>query len=330
MKSPPQSQFIIDHHSVYTYSEPATGNVMTVYLQPLDEESQQLLSFEIDIDPVAMPIPCSDSFGNRYHLFNIHRGHLSTTVHSRSLVKTSDPADLPNSLGSDAWERLQKLGNSTRFWNYLVNGKYTRPSSALTDFARKHDLCPNNDPLEILQTTCQTLHQQFAYMPDSTTVESSIEHILKTGEGVCQDYSHVMIALARSWGIPSRYVSGYLFLEGAPGEQSPQGASHAWGEFWIPDAGWVGFDPTNNTMVDHRHVRLARGRDYSDVAPTRGVLFGGGEVKLEISVTIKVKNPDGVPAQISETTPQKGRNQSPIDLRHLGHYEPRHQRSSQQ
>lgn len=325
-----QPHFLVDHHSVYTYSKPATGSVMTVYLQPLDEDSQQLLSFDIDIDPIAMPIPCDDSFGNRYHLFNIHRSHMSTTVHSRSVVTTSDSASLPESLAPDAWDRLREVQHSTGFWDYLANGKYTRPSQSLTDFADRHGLSAMQDPLQSLQKTCNTLHETFTYKPNSTNVDSSIEHILETGEGVCQDYSHVMIALARSWGIPSRYVSGYLFLEGAPGEQSPQGASHAWAEFWLPEIGWIGFDPTNNSVVDHRHIRLARGRDYSDVSPTQGVLLGGGDAKLEISVTIREGDQNSISSGITEKAQQIGHNEGATDLRQIEHFEPRHQVGSQQ
>ena len=96
----------------------------------------------------------------------------------------------------------------------------------------------------------------------------------------------MMLTIARWWGIPSRYVSGYLHREGAPGEQAPDGASHAWAEFLLPDLGWIGIDPTNDTLADHRHVRIAVGRDYADAAPTRGAVFGGGGSRLEVRVTV--------------------------------------------
>ena len=112
------------------------------------------------------------------------------------------------------------------------------------------------------------------------------KRILETRRGVCQDYTHVMIALGRTWGIPSRYVSGYLHLEGAAGEQTPEGASHSWAEFLLPDIGWLGIDPTNDCVADHRHVRVAVGRDYADAAPTRGTLFGGGAAELEVRVKV--------------------------------------------
>ncbi|MXZ80361.1 MAG: transglutaminase family protein [Gammaproteobacteria bacterium] len=323
-------RFVIDHRSVYTYSEPATGSVMTVHLQPLDEEGQRLLSFEIDVDPIATPVPCTDIFGNRYHLFNIHRSHLHTAIHSRSVVSTSDRAPLPERLEEDAWDRLDELRDGIRFWDCLAHGTFTRPSEALSGFAREHGLVRREDPLETLRTTCRTLHEQFTYTPNSTTVDSPIEQILTTRQGVCQDYTHVMITLARSWGIPSRYVSGYLFLEGVAGEQSPQGATHAWGEFWLPGIGWVGFDPTNNTVEDHRHIRLARGRDYADIAPTRGVLFGGGEAKLEISVSIDEDISGGALPGETRETHQQGQHPASFDLKRAGHFDPKRQSGGQQ
>ena len=124
-----------------------------------------------------------------------------------------------------------------------------------------------------------TLYRSFEYVPGSTTAVSPIDHILESGRGVCQDYAHVMIAIARSWGVPTRYVSGYLLLN-ETGSELPESTTHAWVECQLPGVGWVGFDPTNRGLADERYVRIAVGRDYQDVAPTRGVLLGGGGSSL--------------------------------------------------
>ena len=129
----------------------------------------------------------------------------------------------------------------------------------------------------------------FSYVPGSTSAASPIDDILQSGCGVCQDYAHVMIAVSRSWGIPSRYVSGYLSETGQPGGQAVGNATHAWVECLLPDLGWIGFDPTNVSPVDQRHVRIAVGRDYQDVSPTQGVRQGGGETNLEVDVQINQK-----------------------------------------
>ena len=119
---------------------------------------------------------------------------------------------------------------------------------------------------------------------------SSIEHILESGRGVCQDYAHTMIAIARSWSIPARYVSGYLHLAGLDGEQALENATQAWVECLLPELGWVGFDPTNRCLADERHLRIAVGRDYRDVSPTRGVLRGGESRSIEVAVQVSARS----------------------------------------
>ncbi len=128
------------------------------------------------------------------------------------------------------------------------------------------------------------LHRILNYVPGSTSTQSTIEDILATGKGVCQDYTHLMIAITRSWGIPSRYVSGFLCPDG---EDAGSHTTHAWVECRFPGVGWTGFDPTNDSIVDASHIRIATGRDFSDVSPTRGVLLGGGGTTLDVEVTIR-------------------------------------------
>ena len=125
-------------------------------------------------------------------------------------------------------------------------------------------------------------------MPGATTAASTIEDILTTRRGVCQDHAHAMIGIARSWGIPTRYVSGYMHVTGLPGEIVPETATHAWVECLLPDLGWFGFEPTNAGIADERHVRIAVGRDYLDVSPTRGVLIHGEPSTLEATVKMQI------------------------------------------
>ena len=116
---------------------------------------------------------------------------------------------------------------------------------------------------------------------------SPIEHILETGRGVCQDYAHVMIAIVRSWGVPTRYVSGFVAASDALAGKVKHSATHAWLECLLPGIGWTGFDPTNRVLAGPAHVRVAAGRDYRDVSPTRGVFVGGGHSVLEVDVAIR-------------------------------------------
>jgi transglutaminase-like putative cysteine protease len=132
------------------------------------------------------------------------------------------------------------------------------------------------------------MYERFEYRPQSTSVDSPIDDALRSRQGVCQDFAHVMIGLVRRLGVPCRYVSGYLFRDAASTDRSPDGATHAWVEALLPELGWIGFDPTNDLLAGERHVRVAVGRDYSDVPPTRGVYKGVTAVKSELAVAVRV------------------------------------------
>ena len=279
-------RFQVEHLSDFRYGEPAQGSLMVVRLHPREDNGQRVASFSLEIDPVAAPIAFEDPFGNACHLFNIHRSHERTAVRSKADVVTAPAPDLPDRLAADAWDALAEAAAPLDYFEFLAPSRFARPSPALAAFTDANGLRRGGDPLSSLLEMARALHALFQYEPGSTAVDSPIEHILETGRGVCQDYTHVMLTIARSWGIPSRYVSGYLHREGAPGEQTPEGASHAWAEFLLPDLGWIGIDPTNDTLADHRHVRIAVGRDYADAAPTRGAVFGGGGSRLEVRVTV--------------------------------------------
>ena len=145
---------------------------------------------------------------------------------------------------------------------------------------------PVGDPLTALRTLTRGIYDSFEYESGITEVHSPIEHALSERRGVCQDFAHIMIAIARSWGIPTRYVSGYLYHKGSR-DRSRADATHAWVESYLPSLGWVGFDPTNNILPGERHVRAAVGRDYADVPPTRGTYTGGADSELSIAVSLE-------------------------------------------
>ena len=269
------SRYLVEHVSSYAYDNPVQGSLMLLRLRPRDDGRQRVLKFNLHVDPQAALTELADPFGNRCHLFNVHRRHSSTVVHSRVRVEAADAPPLPETLGPDAWEALEADIDPVEGWEFLQPSQYVRFSDALEAFTSANDIGRGADPLSSLLELCARLHRIFEYDPGSTAVDSPMDHILETGRGVCQDYTHVMLAIARSWGVPSRYVSGYVHREGKEGEQSLPGASHSWGEFYIPDAGWVGIDPTNDTLADHRFVAVAVGRDYADACPTRGTVLGG-------------------------------------------------------
>ena len=159
----------------------------------------------------------------------------------------------------------------------------------------------------------QALYQLFAYVPNSTQVDSPIDEALRTRQGVCQDFAHIMIALVRQLQVPCRYVSGYLFHgEDGNEDRSPEGASHAWVEAFLPGPGWVAFDPTNNLVGSERHIRVAIGRDYADVPPTRGVYKG--EAQSELSVVVIVSPAEApLPEEIPPATVIRSKPRVSVD-----------------
>jgi len=166
--------------------------------------------------------------------------------------------------------------------------EFARPSEALEHLASELNCERRGSPLDLLTELNEGIYKSFAYVPNSTRVDSPIDEALRTRQGVCQDFAHIMIALVRPLHIPCRYVSGYLFHRDAAEEKdrSLEGASHAWVEALVPRLGWVAFDPTNNLVGADRHIRIAIGRDYADVPPTRGVHKGEASSKLSVSVTV--------------------------------------------
>ena len=277
----------IEHVSRYLYSSPVRQCVLSLCLKPRDDAGQRLLSFDVATDPPALLNSETDFFGNTKHVLTIHQEHQGLEITSRSTVERTRATALPGPLGAGAWEKIRSWTESSGYWDFTHPSAFARPSSALTAFVDELDIEAEGDPLEALLSLSDTLYRSFQYVPGSTSAVSPIEHILESRQGVCQDYAHVMIAIARSWEVPARYVSGYLYVDGQAGEEAPQTATHAWVECRLPDLGWIGFDPTNRCMADERYVRIATGRDYQDVSPIRGVFVGGGEVRLTVDVRVR-------------------------------------------
>ncbi|MDE2727181.1 MAG: transglutaminase family protein [Gemmatimonadota bacterium] len=301
-------RYRIKHVTMYRYSFPVRNCAMSLALRPLEDRRQRVSAFRIETEPEGSIFPVSDAFGNTRHQLHLNRDHRSLSITARSMVGVTPGAAPPEECEEDAWETIRGWRDSFHQWDFMDHSGLALPSPALERFVQQSGIAPTGDPLAALKRLSGALFERFEYVPGSTTISSTIEHILDTGRGVCQDYAHVMIAVARTWGIPARYVSGYLHDESAAGGAGGVGGrgggttSHAWVECRLPGPGWTGFDPTNATLADERHVRVAVGRDYQDVSPTRGVLFGGGDIKLEVEVNMETipENPADSPYSMHE------------------------------
>lgn len=169
----------------------------------------------------------------------------------------------------------------------LMPSYFAKNSLEVEDFARElHVDRRSEDPLHLLRRLNDQLYENFSYVKQSTTVDSPIEEALRSRQGVCQDFAHIMIALLRNLRIPARYVSGYLYHDSLHEDRSAEGATHAWIEALLPGLGWIGFDPTNKLIVGERHVRTAIGRDYADVPPTLGTMKGRADTELQVRVRV--------------------------------------------
>jgi len=279
--------FTVRHVTRFVYEVPISESVMEARMQPRSDGSQRCLQFSLTTLPSSRVMMYQDHDGNIVHHFGIPAKHSRLTVSAEALVEVAPAALIPFDLGRGAWEDLDDITATGEFWEYLNPSPFTHDSPRLEELAKEIGVTREIDPLALVRRLNTEIFDRFEYSPKSTRVDSPIDEALETRRGVCQDFAHVMIALVRRLGIPCRYVSGYLF-HNERADRSEAAATHAWVEVLLPDLGWVGFDPTNNRLAEERHIRVAIGRDYSDVPPTRGVFKGISAVKSELAVAVRV------------------------------------------
>lgn len=284
--------YAIRHVTQFRYSAPIAESAMEVRMQPRRDGTQHCLSFELTTNPRSRITTSRDYLGNIVHHFDIPGQHTQLTITALATVSVTPPPVL-GVLSSDAWNDLDALVADSDAAEMLIPSHFVRFGPELDALGRELDVRRRDDPLTVLRATMTGIYNSFAYTPQSTLVDSPIEDVLRMRQGVCQDYAHVMIALARSIGIPCRYVSGYLYRRITDADRVGADATHAWVEALLPDLGWVGFDPTNDMEAGERHIRTAVGRDYADVPPNRGVFRG--QARTELSVAVQVLLADEAP-----------------------------------
>ena len=280
--------YAIRHFTRYRYSHPVWQSMMEVRMHPRSEGNQRCFIFQLSVNPRARIFAHTDARGNLVHHFDLPQRHRQLTIISDALVNLDAPQTLPESMDYQAWDELEQLVEKKDYWDMLMPSHFARTSPELQELAeeiavRKRD---GRSPLAFLQDVASGVYRSFSYVKKSTAVNSPIEHALKSRQGVCQDFAHIMITLVRNANIPCRYVSGYLYHSGENSDRSSDGATHAWVEAVLPGLGWVGFDPTNNIIVGERHIRTAVGRDYADVPPTMGTMKGKAETELQVRVRV--------------------------------------------
>ena len=278
--------YLVIHMTRFQYQGPVQESVMEVRLAPRRDDRQEVSWFNLTTKPAATIFNYVDPQGNEVHHFDIVPPHDELAVLTRSRVRTSPARALPEAMELTAWDTLAKMHAGGQLWEYFEASPRVPVGPAIRAFAEHLGARRTDDPLTCFRRIVSVVHGALEYAPETTTVDTPVETVLETRRGVCQDFAHITVAIARAYGLPCRYVSGYYAPAGdALGHESL--ASHAWVEAWLPGLEWTALDPTHDLVAGERHISVAVGRDYTDAAPTRGVFRGAAASTLSVSVRIE-------------------------------------------
>ena len=311
----------ITHDTRYDYQPAVETALHLLHLQPVDTPRQRVLDFALEVHPDPVFVASQgDAYGNVRAVFEIDRPHPMLHVRASSLVDTAVPPPVQSGI---AWEAARDAyvyrakAPYQPATEFIFPSVHVHPSDVFIDYARP-SFTPGRPLLDAARELMHRIHTEFTYAADATEINTPAAAALDRRQGVCQDFSHVMLSCLRSLGLAARYVSGYLLTQPPPGQPRLIGsdASHAWVSVFLPDLaaaqggdGWYDLDPTNARdgwgTPGEDFVRLAVGRDFSDVSPMRGVILGGADHHLDVGVTV-----EPIVAERLADCP-------PIELRHL-------------
>lgn len=282
--------FRIIHKNTYKYKEDVGLCHNELHLKPRDTPNQRLLDFRIQIRPEPVLLhPRMDYYGNPVHYASIQSSHGVLEVLSDSIVELMDQKAWPSVSVSLVREWIAAVSGDAAIEviEFLLDSPMVGRSDVLSRYGE--DLFQDHfDFLTAVHNLTQRIYKDFEYLGGVTHADTTVLESFEKKKGVCQDFAHVGVGILRSLGFPARYVSGYLETFPPPGKPKLIGsdASHAWFSAFIPGYGWFDFDPTNNKPTDHSYITTSLGRDYSDVTPIKGVIFGGGEHTVDVGVDV--------------------------------------------
>ena len=273
----------IQHETEMEYSQPVSEWLCELRMEPVSDAAQRCHSFQISVGQPVTLCNYLDGFGNRVHHFNLLKPPTSLRILAASVVETEDTG-----IGPMASQTTFSAEGTADGWHlplesldYLPLRGPARATPLLDPVLTELRPMPR---MRVGMWVCQVaehIRGHFEYASHVTDATSPIDHLLTRGKGVCQDFTHLMIAVLRSFGVPARYVSGYIHRE------NKESQSHAWCEVWLPDVGWTGFDPTNGCPVNAHFVKTATGRDFTDVPPNKGTYRGAGDERIKVRVATR-------------------------------------------
>jgi transglutaminase-like putative cysteine protease len=288
------ARYRVVHETRYSYQGTVCLSQQYLHLTPRSFAFQETESHLIHVDPaVSDSRDGVDYFGNCTRHLSITLPHDSLLVHAASTVALRARPGLAQIGGTPPWESVRdmmgkdKSAATLEACRYLYASPHVPLFPALEAYARQ-SYTPGRPQLDAALDLTQRIFDEFEFDDKATDISTPLEQVLQGRRGVCQDFTHLMIGCLRSIGLPARYMSGYILTHPPPGKPRLIGAdaSHAWVSVHCPGLGWVDFDPTNRCLVQHEHITLGWGRDFSDVTPMRGIVLGGGAQALDVQVTV--------------------------------------------
>lgn len=285
----------ITHLTRYRHRGTGTAAWQSLHLQPRHEAAQHCDSFELEVSPHPGDLASRiDYFGNKQHVLTLHESHKELTIISRSLVRRDEPAIPMAGLTPSMAEGRTLIDRAVIEEDFTLEqfrhaSRFVPLVSEAGALAAELGLTPDLPALTWISTLGQRFYESFIYDSDATEISTPLVEVLKHRRGVCQDFAHLLLSCLRQQGLPAAYVSGYLLTKPPPGKPRLLGAdaTHAWVSVYIPGTGWIDYDPTNACFAGNGHIVVARGRDFSDVSPVKG-LFSGGAHKLTTEVTVEL------------------------------------------
>jgi transglutaminase-like putative cysteine protease len=273
----------------FDYASPVRESQNELRACPTSDHRQQLLSYRVTTSPSSRIHTSTDYWGTRVDAFGVRTPHDHLEIVAEAVVDTTRVPPITSSPTLDA---VRDPAFRDEHVDYLQRTAHADWGPAIEREARRILDTVGDDVINLGLALYRFSASRLRYQPGATYVGVDVEEVLERGEGVCQDYAHLTVALARSVGLPARYVSGYLFTADDATGADVEGdvievQTHAWVELAIPGAGWLALDPTNRTEVAERHVKIGHGRDYDDVPPLKGVFSGPGEMELTASVEMR-------------------------------------------
>jgi len=288
-------KYQIAHTTEYQYHQRVSLCHNIALLIPRDTNLQECKKTMVRIIPQPDVInEYEDFFGNKILYFAVQQEHSSLKVTVLSQIEKIKPRNVTMALYSNIpWEEINKMLSKPGDDNFdarqfISATAMTSSSKEIHEYA-KQSFTPSRSIFEAVSDLVQRIYNEFEFKPGFTTVATPLKEVMEERKGVCQDFAHLAIACVRSMGLPARYVSGYIETIAPEGAEKLTGvdASHAWFSIFIPQSGWIDFDPTNNIMPSDQHITIGWGRDYSDIPPLKGVILSIGRHQLNVTVDVK-------------------------------------------